>query len=292
VDSDIKVGITAPWVENHYQLISWWEMEQFSAKAYYKLGCLLERVKVQYANARNGGDPSFSGSAADVQLKSGESIGLAEFMSAVDGICKDIGLDYAAHQAGEVWKNAPQMTHRQVVTAIESLDKAIQFEMQRNVFLWIGPSRKELYLQHELFGLQVGANFPSIQFDMVEAGNCYAVGRWTGCVFHLMRVLEVGLSVLGNVFGVSLAHTNWAPAIEQIESKIREIHKDPAWKALPDCKEQQEFYAQAASHFGILKDAWRNYTAHARGKYTEDEAKLILLNVKAFMQKLSQRLSE
>jgi hypothetical protein len=107
-----------------------------------------------------------------------------------------------------------------------------------------------------------------------------------------MRVLEIGLSVLGAEFGVSLAHTNWAPAIEQIESKIREMHKDPTWKALPDCKEQQEYYAQAASHFGILKDAWRNYTMHARGFYTEEQAERIFENVKGFMQKLGERLSE
>jgi hypothetical protein len=42
----------------------------------------------------------------------------------------------------------------------------------------------------------------------------------------------------------------------------------------------------------FLKDAWRNYTAHARGKYTEEEAKLIIENTRAFMQKLATRLSE
>jgi hypothetical protein len=96
-------------------------------------------------------------------------------------------------------------------------------------------------------------------------------------------------TALGAVFGISLAHTNWAPAIEQIESKFRDMHKDPVWKALPDYKEQQEFYSQAASHFVVLKDAWRNYTAHARGKYDDDEAESIFRNVRAFMGKLTAR---
>ncbi|MGA7299971.1 MAG: hypothetical protein WBX10_06675 [Candidatus Sulfotelmatobacter sp.] len=107
-----------------------------------------------------------------------------------------------------------------------------------------------------------------------------------------MRILEIGLTALGAKFGVSLAHTNWAPAIEEIEKKIRDMHKDPVWRAVPDCKGQQEFYAQAASHFGILKDAWRNFTMHARGKYTEAESEHIFDNVKAFMQKLAERLHE
>jgi hypothetical protein len=68
------------------------------------------------------------------------------------------------------------------------------------------------------------------------------------------------------------------------------MHKDPLWKVLGDCKEQQEFYSQAISHFGILKDAWRNYTMHTRGFYTEEQAELIFENVKAFMQKLAPRM--
>ncbi len=98
--------------------------------------------------------------------------------------------------------------------------------------------------------------------------------------------------MLGSKFGVSIAHTNWAPALDEIESKIRNMHKDAACKLLPDCKEQQEFYAQAASHFGILKDAWRNYTMHLRGKYTDQEAEDVFVGVRGFMQKLATRLSE
>lgn len=103
-----------------------------------------------------------------------------------------------------------------------------------------------------------------------------------------MRVLEIGLTSFGAVFGVSLAHTNWEPAIREIESNIREMHKDPKWKSLPDCKDKQEKYSQAASHFAVVKDAWRNYTMHARGNYGDNEAEMIFLNVKAFMQKLAK----
>ena len=133
------------------------------------------------------------------------------------------------------------------------------------------------------------ASFPSTKYDATEAFKSYAFGRNTACVFHLMRVLEIGLGVLGAVFGVSLAHTNWGPAIEEIEKKIREMHKDPAWKSLPDFKEQHEFYAQSASHFAMLKDAWRNYTAHTRGKYDEQEAFDVMTAVRAFMQKLTAK---
>jgi hypothetical protein len=130
-------------------------------------------------------------------------------------------------------------------------------------------------------------SFPSVKYDATEAFKCYALSRYTACVFHLMRVLELGLGALGAIFNVSLAHTNWKPAIDQIEKRIRVMHEDPAWKSHPDCREQQEFYAQAASHFAVLKDAWRNFTAHSRGKYDSQEAEDIMTGVRAFMQKLT-----
>jgi hypothetical protein len=175
---------------------------------------------------------------------------------------------------------------------VVELKRLLQSELEQATFFHVSELKADYYNARRLFGSEVAEHFPSAQFDIREAGNCYALGRNTACVFHLMRVLETGLTVLGAVFGVSLAHTNWAPAIEQIESKIRDMHKDPVWKALPDCKEEQEFYAQAASHFGVLKDAWRNYTAHVRGQYDEQEASDVFTTVRAFMQKLATRLHE
>ena len=107
-----------------------------------------------------------------------------------------------------------------------------------------------------------------------------------------MRILEVSLVVLGKKFGLCFTHTNWGPAIEEIEKKIREMHKDPLWTVMPDWKDQLEFYAQTISYLGITKEAWRNYTAHARGKFTQEEAKVMLMNVKSFMRGVSQRLTE
>jgi hypothetical protein len=42
----------------------------------------------------------------------------------------------------------------------------------------------------------------------------------------------------------------------------------------------------------VVKDAWRNYTAHLRGKYDDQEAEDMLANVRGFMQKLATRLHE
>jgi hypothetical protein len=141
-----------------------------------------------------------------------------------------------------------------------------------------------------LFGEQVATNFESASYDIKESGNCYAVGRNTAAVFHLMRALEVGLGVLAAQFKISSERTNWETIINQIEKAIADLDKGTNRPA--NWKDDREFYSQCASHFRVLKDAWRNYTAHARGKYDEGDAESILRNVRDFMQKLATRLHE
>jgi hypothetical protein len=220
------------------------------------------------------------------------------FLPHVERECRNVGLVIAAGTVQEAIERLGDEKRPDFWWLKErsaEIRKIIHKEMAGRAFLYLPPEKAQFFATEKkphVFGDAVAKAFPSAVFDISEAGACLATARPTACVFHLMRVLESGLTVLGKKFGVSLAHTNWAPAIEEIESKIREMHKDPTWKVLPDCKQQQEFYAQAATHFGILKDAWRNYTMHNRGKYTEDEAEQIFKNTKSFMAKLSERLAE
>jgi hypothetical protein len=216
----------------------------------------------------------------------------AEFRKVGLGITADMAKDVV--DSLETPGPRPQ-NYQWLVDQVTTIEKVADKELNGKFFLYIPAERAKFWPtmdRQNIFGDEVASKFPSASFDIGNSGVCLATMTATAAVFHLMRVLEVGLASLGKVFGVSLQHTNWAPAIDQIESKIRDMHKDPVWKALPGYKEQQHFYAQAASHFGIFKDAWRNHTMHARGKYTEEEAERIFETVKAFMQKLAERLSE
>jgi len=279
-------------------------MDQFSASVTYWAGQIIESIKRDcIAHAGGGGDRAYSFTSHALY----EPIDTKTFTKAVECLpkieehCRKIGLEIAADtiQAellvpmNDV-RQRP-LTYEWLLQHISTIQRLIQREMSTRLFLYVPPDKARYWPRATTpypFGEVVYKAFPSAHFDIHNASVSIGVGLATAAVFHLMRVLEIVLAALGSKFGVSLAHTNWAPAIEQIESKIREMHKDPTWKALPDCKAQQEYYAQAASYFGIIKDAWRNYTMHARGKYTEQEAEHVYNNVKAFTQKLAERLSE
>jgi hypothetical protein len=274
-------------------------MLEYSASAFFWCGRALRSIREDALVACSvdslGGPASFH-VAMDLDDRAREKA--IPGLKTVETECRKIGMAITADTVVELIEELEARTRHSfdwLHTRIDAIERLAEKELRKNVFLHIPPDRARflpLAKDPHIFGQGVADSFPSTTWDAAQAGYSMAMRLGTAAVFHLMRVLEIGLSALGDKFAVSLAHTNWAPAIEEIERKIRDLHKDPVWRALPDYKLQQEFYAQAASHFGILKDAWRNYTMHIRGKYTEDEAEQIFMSTKAFMQRISMRLKE
>ena len=265
-------------VEHPYCLIDWYEMVNFNASRFFGISQALsnlQHLRVEPDRPLNELNRKTALGALQIMRDDCNAVGLQMAVISLDRITERLIVDNS-------------ITYQQLAAELPALQDRIRDEMSLCSFFQIRNDKKQYYESTvPLFGESVQAAFVSAASDIRESGNCLALGRNTACVFHLMRVLEIGLTALGAVFSVSLAHTNWAPAIEEIEKRIREMHKDPTWKSRSDCKDLQERYAQAASHFGILKDAWRNYTAHARGKYDEAEAFIIFLNVQGFVQKLA-----
>jgi hypothetical protein len=260
-----------PWELCPYQLISWWDMNQFSAERAFITGVLLERLA------------SIAAQHKDVNVE-----GAKKVLSSIDEEMAKIGLKISlkASEYVIVRLNSNDPERIEFRSAVTQLSNVIRWEMAQHLFMWVPSSRAERYDKEESFGKSVFDCYPSARFDIKEAGSSFAAGRFTACVFHLMRVLELGLAAFAKVFNVPSDHTNWHNIIEGIESKIRDMGKDS--KKYDGWKEKQEHFAQAANSFMFFKDAWRNYTAHARGKYTEDEADSVYRNVRSFMQRLAQ----
>jgi hypothetical protein len=147
-------------------------------------------------------------------------------------------------------------------------------------FLHIPPSSVELYLQPTPpFGTKVEKQFPLMSEDISEATKCLALRRSTAVVFHLMRVMELGVQSFGTKLGIALAHEkNWQNILDEVNKNIKSRdHKLPETKS----------YAQAASHLYNVKVAWRNEVMHPKQTYTDDEASAILGNVRTFVGDLA-----
>jgi len=164
---------------------------------------------------------------------------------------------------------------------IELLSR-MQDELEAELFLSVSPSRVAYYEQKaSLFGDAVAARFPRLTADISEAGKCLALNRSTACVFHLMRVMEVGVQEFGTKLGVQLAaEKNWQNILDETNRPIKAlvVSKDPLARA----------YTEVAAHLFHVKVAWRNEVMHPKETYTDEEAETLFRNVKTFMTDLIQ----
>jgi HEPN domain-containing protein len=137
-----------------------------------------------------------------------------------------------------------------------------------------------------LFSGEVRSKFPSAVFDIDESCKCLALGRYTACVFHLMRVMEIALHSVYACLAIPAPITGndktWGSIIQKIRNEYR------GRKNFSEMALFQEFH----SLLDAVKDAWRNGTMHVENKYTEEEAKVILQTVKGYMIKLASRMDE
>lgn len=167
------------------------------------------------------------------------------------------------------------------------LNQSFSDEIFSKMVLVVDSKHAKFYDDSEcLFGEDVENAFPSSVPEIAEAGKCRALGRWTASVMHLMRALEPPLLTLQAAVGVNVPKEQWGQIIDQIEAKIREIKKSSHGKA------DEQWFSEAASHFRIIKNAWRNHAQHLHERYDEERAVAIYDSVRAFTRQLATRLSE
>jgi hypothetical protein len=152
------------------------------------------------------------------------------------------------------------------------LDDSLSSELDKERVFRVPSERKDYFEQNDLFGPKVAAAFPSCEWDIRQAGNCYALGQGDACVHHLMLVLERGLNALATKLEVTYERANWQTIIQNNASKLK--LRGPEF----------DFHRDVNAKFGILKDAYRNHSEHARDdQYNIHKARSIFDDVGDFM---------
>ena len=145
------------------------------------------------------------------------------------------------------------------------------------------PSGRCLYFEPEgaILGDQVVSIFPETREDADEAGKCFALGRYTACVFHLMRVMECIVRRLGKKLRIKFnpERDTWQRILKRVKAKIDVMPLNSSGQIKKQAK-YQDIYLD----LGAVKDAWRNPTMHPRATYTEEQAKKIIDKVRDFVR--------
>ena len=170
------------------------------------------------------------------------------------------------------------------IILIEEIHQRVIDELSLKKLLVIDSLKEEYYNpKGSIFGQNVLNSFPSCEFNIVEAGNCFALSRYTACVFHLMRALETPIKAFAQKLDLDIDNrANWSEILKKITKSIDRL----------DNKQIKEKYHSIVAYFPSIKTGWRNYTMHGNSKFTEEETKAMLEVCKVIMQELSKHFKE
>ena len=204
-----------------------------------------------------------------------------------------LGLQSTMRQALKIAKSADKWNSEQIAQAVEQLETRFDEETEALKVFYVPLDRIEFYNKTDLFGEEFKNKFPLANGEIIEAGNCVAFDRFTACVFHLMRAMEIALRVLFVSLGLPpriWSTTKWSQISNRIEGKIEKNNKvlaaDPVWQ------KDRAFYENASAFVAAVRAPMRNGTMHVESVYDEPGAENVFGAVKSFMRHIATKLKE
>ena len=210
--------------------------------------------------------------------------------------CKELELSSSLKLVDYIIQYIDLLDARDLKANIVTLEDIISNDLDDRPLLCIPLDRLKWFDKEDIFGEKVSKAFKSAIQDMKDAGNCYAVGLYTACVYYLMRVVEYALRALARERkvilpqGKPLEYATWYRIIKEISEKADDIDKNAI--AGPEKDNAMSFYRGLVGEFSAFKDVYRNHVMHTRITYQGYEAERTLIHVKGFMERLSERISE
>jgi len=190
----------------------------------------------------------------------------------------------------------------EVYADLEGLFNSFMADLCAIECAYIPKDKIEWFESEKLFGDSVFVEFPDARGEIKSAGNCLALDLNTAAVFHLMRVVELGLRELAVrlktkslikitkqtkkrvIIPIELG--TWDEIIGELEGKLAVL------RGITRSKRREakiEFCIELLKELRHMKDLWRNKVMHTRATYDEKQAESAFNHVRAFMQKLAEK---
>src|SRR5665213_2000455 len=142
--------------------------------------------------------------------------------------CAALGLQMTVLAANRFLQAIHTAKGDELFAPLADLQERFTDEVALLKFIYVSAEKMTFYDQAEAFGNLVSKAFPSADYDIREAGNCFALERHTATVMHSMRVLESGLDALGRSLKVRRSTRGWG-----IDLKIFQDRWDSILKTKP-----------------------------------------------------------
>jgi len=274
----------APWVAEPYRLWSLFEMIPLFAEVVAKAASALSALRRDFDNM--DGDTRIAEDRRD------QLIGI---LGVLRNDCEALGLRSSVAQIDRLrGRLAAQanLLHSDVREQLADLSRRFEDDLKATLCFFIPHDREKYWKANRPFGPDVFARFSSTRIDLEEAGNCLACRRSTAAVFHLMRVMEVGLRALGATLNDPYLdpgrNRSWEKILRGCNAQLRE---EPG-RRVQEWQDDPTFFAGATATLMAVKDAWRNPTMHVEINYDDERALDVWNAVGGFMRHLATKLSD
>ena len=286
-----------PWLENPYRPVSLWYMLQIHARRFITLLDDVGRLQIQCTKGTALNNPEVFGSVLSAVRQDCQLLELISASKQIETI-RDVGAE---------WIKGTVPTWAHLANLVAELQTRIEEDLEEAVFLQVLPEKVRhcfkrvrqngitefsLKTPEDFFGAEVVEKFRSSAKDIEEAEKCYSRGCHTACVFHLLRVLEIGVRALGKSLGNPALDPKKNPTWESILRKCDEELQKPWAERCAEWRSDPTFFTEATANLRAVKDAWRNPTMHVECDYDSEQAWKVLGAMRAFMQQLATRLYE
>jgi hypothetical protein len=267
-------GSLPPWVAEPYRLWSLFDMQTLFANHVVAISTRLSELGELAKNQAGS-------------LSGADGTSLITALAKIRPDCESIGLESSLDQIHRIARllTNKNVKHSEIAEHIRDLQRRFADDLGRTLCLFIAHDKAKYWRTGQLFGPEVFERLPLATVDIEEAGKCLACQRGTAAVFHLMRVMEVGLKETAAALGIPYA-PSWESYLKQIERKISQDW--PAKKA--EWKKDEPFFREVLGQLTAVKVAWRNPTMHVVNDYTPEQAEEIFTAVRSFMRHLAAKL--
>ena len=261
-------------------LVSLWDMLELRAIDF--IGALQSLRNIEMLVEQNVGN------SADVidAVSAGKAY---DRLTEVERTCDEIGAAISADFARDGVEVLQQgnMNWTMLAAASKQIHIVLEKELRRARLFSMAPN-KIAYFERSLdrFDTDVLLGFSSALDDIDEAGKCFAMGRYTACVFHLMRVLERPINSLAKVLLPDDPLPNWGTVLKKIDTELARPPKERTFQG------DVQFFSEVAAEMRSVQHAWRNRVMHIDQLITEERARSIFEATIGFMNAVSTKMDE
>jgi hypothetical protein len=275
------------------KLWSLWDMLKFNATDFYNAVTSLHSAFAVVRSHTRYGSVSFRSDELMTDDANNETL---KHVQTLQKSLVILGTRLTEKSAARLIKEVTErsLTYGGFSRGMEDIDQRLQDELSDTKAFVLEGKRSDYFEPKEpLFGSDFEKKFLSAGvFELDEAAKCRAFGHDTAAVFHLMRLMEIGIRVTATCLGIpdptKPNDRNWHEILKKIKGETDARFANKTWKPSGD----KEFFDSAYVSLDAVRIAWRNPTMHIENKYTPDEADDVFVAVRLFIKKLASRMDE